>query len=118
MSWHDFWRHAFATGAEGTALEPEDERLAVDIAGRLEARHLSMPTLVLVESTKPLANAAAQLLIFLDPILSPFLSEAERKRLRTLLENPRFLERLCLELESHSSRTPPESPQEIPESSS
>lgn len=70
-----------------------------DLASSLVGRGLTMPAIVLLEMCRPVAFIGSQLLLLLDPLVSPWGGTFAR-RYASLLEDPQQLDRLLELLEN------------------
>lgn len=80
---------------------PEQEELTwiQDLASGLVGRRLAMPAIVLLEMCRPVAFIGSQLLLLLDPLVSPWGGTFARRYAR-LLEDPQQLDRFLELLEN------------------
>jgi len=97
-------------------METKDpDALIEEMALWVERAGLTEPVVALLEAHKPLAFLGSQAMLFLQPLLSPFLSNTER--FIAFLEDQKNMERLLDRLTAGKSRqtkstpdTPPSAP--------
>ena len=78
---------------EGT-LSPEDEAFLGRIAKFLVVRRLSVPSILFLESVKPLNFVGSQFLFFFEPIVKTFVGGQGYTRFAQLMEKRDNVERL------------------------
>jgi len=105
LAMFDFLRNAFAVGPEKDIVSAKQisrekrEELIGNLAKAIAERGLSAPTILFLESVKPMNFLGSQVMVFLEPLVKsvfPFQSYSE---FAALLENRDCIERLILELE-------------------
>lgn len=79
----------------------DPDALIEEIALWVEKAGLAEPVVAFLEAHKPLAFLGSQAIAFLQPFLSPFLTNTER--LIALLEDPENVERLLNRLTAEGS---------------
>lgn len=79
----------------------DPDTLIEEIALWVEKAGLTEPVVAFLEAHKPLAFLGSQAIAFLQPLLSPFLTNTER--LIALLEDPENVERLLNRLTAEGS---------------
>ena len=80
---------------------PEDERALVErLATAVVDRRLETPTILLLESTKPLAFLGSQTLHFFEPMVSTFVDRPEYSVATRLLEDRDKVEVLLNRIEA------------------
>ncbi|NKB66586.1 MAG: hypothetical protein GKR89_05960 [Candidatus Latescibacteria bacterium] len=83
----DWCRHAFAVEGPSQELSAEDHQLIDRLADFLVRRRLSMPALLILDSSRPLTFLGAQMLTFLSPFATLLFSPAQYQRFTHLLEH-------------------------------
>ncbi|RKZ00671.1 MAG: hypothetical protein DRQ10_03735 [Candidatus Hydrothermota bacterium] len=79
--------------------EDKFDDLIEKIARRVVEWRLSVPAIVMLESSKPLSFLASQLLVFFDPIVKSFLTVRDYDRFVEMLEDRSNIERLIQRIE-------------------
>jgi len=79
--------------------EPTESAWMQDLVSSLVGRGLTVPAIVLLEICRPVAFIGSQLLLLLDPLVSPWGGTFARRYAR-LLEDPQQLDRLLELLEN------------------
>jgi hypothetical protein len=97
MNW---FRHAFALDPPGPAEPTEAERPIVDrVCLEIVRRHLTTPTLIFLEMSRPLNSLAANAIHFFSPILSVLVTGEEHRRFAEFLERRGSIDHLCRRIE-------------------
>lgn len=87
---------------EDEATEKKDDYrdLIEKIAQKVVQWRLSVPAIVMLESSKPLSFVASQVMVFFEPIVSAlFFSPRDYKRFYELLEDRENVEKMIQEIE-------------------
>ena len=93
--------HAFAVETAPNAEPTRPQRLVMDkLCKEVVRRRLRMPTLMALETIRPLSFLGAQSLYFLGPILSTFSDSRTSQHLAEFLEKRGSIEYLCNRIES------------------
>ena len=85
-------RHAFALPDE--SLSDEERGWLEKIAGRVVARGMAAPAVVMLESAKPLGSLGSQALVFLRPFISLVVPAERVDRMAALLAKRPAIEEL------------------------
>lgn len=85
--------------------EMTDDELLAAIAKRVVRMGLAVPAVFFLESTKPLSFVGSQVLVFLEPFVSAFLSVRNYQRFARLMEDRRNLEILIRKVEALDEET-------------
>ncbi|MHC4138295.1 MAG: hypothetical protein ACYSR1_00295 [Planctomycetota bacterium] len=97
----DGFKHAFATG--DVKLEDSDTKALISkLADFVVRRNMSVPTVMFLESVRPLNFVGSQAMVFFKPILSRFFTIDEYDKLATILENREAIDLLIKEIEQKS----------------
>lgn len=80
------WQHAFAIASPGAAWDEADRELVDKLASFIVRRGLSVPALMVLESSRPINFLGSQLLAFLEPFATLVFSRVEYARFVRLLE--------------------------------
>jgi hypothetical protein len=88
-------------------LSEEDDLLLLDLACRIERRHLSAPAVLWLESLRPVSFLGSQAMHFLNPFVQVLVPSAAWPRLARILEEREHLERLIRHVEAVADRPPP-----------
>ena len=87
---------------EASAEEPsvdEDQALIEAVALKVVKKHLSVPAIFFLESSKPLAFLGGQLLIFLEPFVQTLFNFKQYQRFAILMEDRNNWEKLVRRIE-------------------
>jgi len=87
---------------EASAEEPsvdEDQALIDAVALKVVKKHLSVPAIFFLESSKPLAFLGGQLLIFLEPFVQTLFNFKQYQRFAILMEDRDSWEKLVRKIE-------------------
>lgn len=76
-----------ADAGGNTRLSPDDRAMLESIARWLGERRLSVPAIVLLESTKPLNFIGSQLLFFFEPIVKAVVQGRNYTRFASIMED-------------------------------
>ena len=87
-----WWAHAFAVEGDRMELGEEDRALVERLAELVVRRRLSAPTLMLLESSRPLTFVGSQVLAFLAPFATLVFAPAEYDRFVSLLERRKSID--------------------------
>lgn len=99
MAW-DWLKHAFAIEPEGAIAPTPEQRAIIDrLCRQVVARGLSVPTLIFLESVRPLNYISAQTLQFFAPILSVVADRRACDDLAEFLEHRGSVDFLCRRIE-------------------
>ena len=105
MSW---LKNAFAVDPPGPAKPTEPQQAVVDsVCREVARRHLTTPTLIFLETFRPLNYVGSQLLHFFQPIVSAVLRGEGYRHFTDFLEQRGSVDYLCErieKLEADSSR--------------
>tara|TARA_B110000438_G_scaffold299785_1_gene350684 strand:+ start:997 stop:1257 length:261 start_codon:yes stop_codon:yes gene_type:complete len=74
-----------------------------EFAEKIVSRGLSVPAIFLLESTKYISFIAGQLLIFLGPVLTFFVSDKNYNQFIELIEKKENIELLMVEIEKKNT---------------
>lgn len=86
---HHWLRHAFAVESAESFTPTETERELVErVAAEIARRGLTLPALVMLESSRPLSGLGGQALRFVEPWFAAVTNAAGLKVLAELLERP------------------------------
>lgn len=77
----------------------EDQALIDKVAEKLVRKHLTVPAIFFLESSKPLAFLGGQLLIFLEPFVQTLFNFEQYQRFALLMEDRDNWERLVRKIE-------------------
>ena len=101
-------KHAFAVDPPGPAEPTPEQAAAVDLVCRqVVKRHLTTPTLLFLEMSRPLNFIGAQVLHFFGPFLSVLTSRQGHRHFAAFLEHRGAIDYLCRrieELEAQATR--------------
>ncbi len=81
------------------ASDDEDQALIDAVAEKVVSKHLSVPAIFFLESSKPLAFLGGQLLIFLEPFVQTLFNFKQYQRFALLMEDRDSWERLVRRIE-------------------
>jgi hypothetical protein len=85
------------------ALSDDERAMLDDLAARIAKRRMIAPALFLLESSKPLAFASSQLLLFFRPIVGAlWTNPSTYDRIQSVLERRGSLELLLRRLEARA----------------
>ena len=76
-----------------------EEDIITEFANKIVEKGLSVPAIFLLESTKYISFIAGQILIFLGPILTFFVSDKKYNQFIEIIEKRENLELLMLKIE-------------------
>tara|TARA_B100000676_G_C17378853_1_gene484393 strand:+ start:140 stop:400 length:261 start_codon:yes stop_codon:yes gene_type:complete len=76
-----------------------EENIINEFANKIVKKGLSVPAIFLLESTKYISFIAGQILIFLNPILTFFVSDKKYNQFVEIIEKRENLELLMLKIE-------------------
>jgi hypothetical protein len=82
------------------AGEMGDEDLLNAVAQRIVRMGMAVPAVFFIESTKPLSFVGSQVLVFLEPFVSAFLTIRNYQRFTRLMEDRKNLETLIQRIET------------------
>lgn len=82
------------------AGEMSDDELLEAVAERVVRMGLAVPAVFFLESTKPLSFVGSQVLVFLEPFVSAFLTIRNYQRFARLMEDRKNLEKLMQRIEA------------------
>jgi predicted membrane chloride channel (bestrophin family) len=77
-----------------------DEDLLNAVAQRIVRMGMAVPAVFFIESTKPLSFVGSQVLVFLEPFVSAFLTIRNYQRFTRLMEDRKNLETLIQRIET------------------
>ncbi len=101
-------KHAFAVDSPGPAEPTPEQHAAVDaVCRQIVKRHLTTPTLVFLEMSRPLNYVGSQVLHFFGPILSMITQRRGHQHFAAFLEHRGAIDYLCRrieELEAQAAR--------------
>jgi hypothetical protein len=96
----DWLKHAFAIEAEGAVEPTEAQKLVVDrLCRQVVALGLTAPTLVFLESVRPLNYVTSQALQFFAPVLSAVADPNTCRDLADFLEHRGSVAHRCRRIE-------------------
>jgi len=108
MKWWPLFRRESA-GTPNVIPEPEvsaeensvdeDQALIDAVAEKLVRKHLTVPAIFFLESSKPLAFLGGQLLIFLEPFVQTLFNFKQYQRFAILMEDRDSWEKLVRKIE-------------------
>ncbi|MEE8190279.1 MAG: hypothetical protein V3T79_01645 [Candidatus Scalindua sediminis] len=96
------FKHAFST--DDTELKDNDVALIKKLADYVVRRNMSVPTIIFLESVRPLNFLGNQAMIFFKPILTHFFSTSEYNKLANILENRKVIDILISEIEQRAKK--------------
>jgi len=73
-------------------------------AERIVKMRLTVPAIVILESSKPLSFVASQLLVFLEPIVTSLFNREDYRRFYEMLEERKNWEELILAIEEKEEK--------------
>lgn len=101
----DFIRHAFAVESETYEdLSDEDKQLIERLAKGIVTRGLAVPSVMFLESIKPLNFIGSQVMVFFRPIVAAIFPTSLYDRFEKLLEKRQSIEWLLISIEKHSGK--------------
>lgn len=109
----NWFRHAFAVDPPGPAAPNDLQRDTIEkLCREIVRRQLTVPALLVLETSRPLNGFSAQMLHFLQPIATAVVGSAEYEQFARFLEQrgsvDYFIERIeSLEAERGTRRTSP-----------
>jgi hypothetical protein len=110
-------KHAFAVDPPGPAEPTPEQEAAVDaVCRQIVKRHLTTPSLLFLEMSRPLNYVGAQLLHFFGPFLSVLTHRKGHRDFAAFLEHRGAIDYLCRrieELEAQATRQDAEPSQDI-----
>ncbi len=83
-------------------LAPEDLRLLERLAERVVAMRLETPTILTLESTRPLSVIAGQAMLFFEPFAQALFRYPDYRRLAALIERRDAMETLTRLIEERA----------------
>ncbi len=87
-------------------LSPEDDRLLLDLALKIDRKGLTAPAILWLESLRPLSFLGSQAMHFLNPFVQMLVPSETFARLAEILEERAHLERLLAHIEAVADRPP------------
>jgi hypothetical protein len=96
------FKHAFST--DDKELRDNDVILIKKLADYVVRRNMSLPTIMFLESVRPLNFIGNQIMIFFKPILTHFFSANEYNKLANILENRKVVDMLINEIEQRAKK--------------
>ncbi len=101
----NFIKHAFAIKKETYEdLSNEDKRLIERLANGIVNRGLSVPSVMFLESIKPLSFLSSQTMLFFRPIVTAVFPISSYDRIESLLEKRQSIEWLIRVIEEYTSK--------------
>ena len=85
--------------SEGRAPENPYQDLIERIAKKVVAWRLTVPAIVILESTKPLSFLGSQILVFFEPIVQSLFDFKDYRRFYEMIEDRQNIELLIQEIE-------------------
>jgi hypothetical protein len=104
-----FWRRGAADPAGVKETVPDaapapgqmtDDELLDAVARRVVRMSLAVPSIFMLESTKPLSFVGSQVLVFLEPFIQAFLTIRHYQQFTRMLEDRRNVEKLIQRIEA------------------
>jgi hypothetical protein len=77
-----------------------DDQLLDAVAGRVVRMSLGVPSVFMLESTKPLSFVGSQVLVFLEPFIQAFLTIRHYQQFTRMLEDRQNIEKLIQRIEA------------------
>ena len=112
-------KHAFAVDPPGPAEPTPEQSAAIDaVCRQIVKRHLTTPTLLFLEMSRPLNYFGSQVLHFFAPFLSMLSSRQGHRHFAAFLEHRGSIDYLCRrieELEAQATRKEAELPTDEPD---
>jgi len=94
-------KHAFAVDPDGPAVPTPEQQSAIDaVCKQVVKRHLTTPTLLFLEMSRPLNFIGAQILHFFAPFLSMLSSRQGHRHFAAFLEHRGAIDYLCRRMEA------------------
>ncbi len=87
-----------------STLSPEDDAWLAELAGRIQARGLTAPAVLWLESLRPLVFLGTQAMHFMNPLVQLIVPLPSWPRLAAILEERSHVERLLQHLEAAADR--------------
>jgi hypothetical protein len=87
----------------GSGADESDEAFTSRLAARVVARGLTVPAILVLESSKPLSVVASQLLIALEPMVGLLVNTPDTLRLARLLAERGYIETLLVAIENREA---------------
>jgi hypothetical protein len=110
-------RHAFAVDPPGPAQPTPEQQSAVDaVCRQIVKRHLTTPSLLFLEMSRPLNYVGAQVLHFFGPFLSVLTHRKGHQHFAAFLEHRGAIDYLCRrieELEAQAAQTEAETRKDL-----
>ena len=109
-----FWKRGAADPAGVKETVPEstpapgemtDDQLLDAVAGRVVRMSLGVPSVFMLESTKPLSFVGSQVLVFLEPFIQAFLTIRHYQQFTRMLEDRQNIEKLIQRIEALDEQT-------------
>ena len=101
MTLRESLARAFAVKDPGRAWSEEDLALLDRIAGEVARRGLRAPSVLFLESVRPLNFVGSQAMVFLQPLVGAAFSTVQWERVAEILERRESIELLLRKIESH-----------------
>lgn len=98
-TWTEWFRHAFAVDATEGELTPQQQAVVQAVAREVVRRQLTVPSVALLEMSRPLNYVGAQTLHFFGPALSALMSTDDHETFANFLERRDSLEILTAVIE-------------------
>ncbi len=93
-------KHAFAVEKPGPAEPTPEQKSATEaVCRQIVKRHLTTPTILFLEMSRPLNYVAAQLLHFFGPILTMISQRDGHRHFAAFLEHRGSIDYLCRRIE-------------------
>ncbi len=86
-------RHAFSMDPFNTPLTEDEEALLARMADFIVARRMTVPAVLLIESTRPLNYVGSQAMAFFEPVVKTVFDGTDYTKLRHILERRPSIER-------------------------
>ena len=86
VSIKQFFSHAFAITDGENEISKEDIALLDKISKFVVQRRLTIPSIMMLETVRPLSFVGSQIMAFFRPTLGIFLNQNEYRRLQKILE--------------------------------
>jgi len=107
MELRNWWRHAFAVETAESFTPTATERELVDrVAAEIARRGLTLPALVMLESSRPLGGLGGQALRFVEPWFAAVTNAAGLKVLAEMIERPGGMDFVVNTLQAVNDREP------------
>ena len=88
---------------DNTSLTAEEEAILDKLANKAVERGMAMPSILFLESVKPLNFIASQTMVFFEPIIQTIFNFKDYNTLRTALERRESIEILLLKIEKYDA---------------